>query len=150
MRIRVRIDIRKPIKRRMKIKKAGEEGMWANFKYERLPRFCFFCGIIGHCDKFCEKFFDFPDKTVEKLFGPWLRAPARRTNYTGGERWLRAGPSEDSSTSRNGGQDRMAVDIAIPTITAQTAINNYRNKGNIRNSGGSNERQLNLNDPVCQ
>ncbi|XP_073121701.1 uncharacterized protein [Henckelia pumila] len=79
MRIRVSMDIRLPIKRRMKLKKIGEEWSWINFKYEKIPTFCFFCGVIGHSDKFCEKLFDYPDKSVEKLYGVWLRAPSRRT-----------------------------------------------------------------------
>lgn len=58
MRLRITMDIRKPLKRRMKIKKAGGEWVWLNFKYEQLPTFCFFCGIIGHSEKLCEKLFD--------------------------------------------------------------------------------------------
>lgn len=69
----------------MKIKKARGDCSWVNFKYDRLPSFCFFCGIIGHSDKFCKKFFEFPDKSVEKMFGPWLRAPSRRSIAAGGE-----------------------------------------------------------------
>lgn len=41
MRVRVEIDITKPLKRRMKLKKPGGEWFWINFKYERLPTFCF-------------------------------------------------------------------------------------------------------------
>lgn len=77
----------------MKIKKVGETWSWANFKYEKLPSFCFFCGILGHTDKFCEKFFDYPDKSVEKLFGAWLRAPFKKPMRDFGDRWLR---SDDS------------------------------------------------------
>ncbi|XP_073121703.1 uncharacterized protein At4g02000-like [Henckelia pumila] len=62
-RIRVSMDIRLPIKRRMKLKKIGEEWSWINFKYEKIPTFCFFCGVIGHFDKFCEKLFDYLDKS---------------------------------------------------------------------------------------
>lgn len=62
LRFKISLDIRKPLKRRMKIIKSGAIGSWITFKYEKLPTFCFFCGIIGHSDKFCAKFFDFPDK----------------------------------------------------------------------------------------
>ncbi|KAM7462720.1 hypothetical protein LguiA_030841 [Lonicera macranthoides] len=92
MRIRVSLDIRKSLKTRMKIQKEGEGSSWINFKYERLPGFCFFCGVIGHSDRFCELFIDFPNKNVEKNFGVWLRAPNRRTQVITENRWLRQGP----------------------------------------------------------
>ena len=45
-RVRVSLDVRKPLKRRMKIKKPGGDWYWVNFKYERLPTFCYHCGRI--------------------------------------------------------------------------------------------------------
>lgn len=50
MRVRVWIDLSKPLKRKMKIRKAGDEGFWINFKYENVPTFCFICGILGHSE----------------------------------------------------------------------------------------------------
>ncbi|WOG91293.1 hypothetical protein DCAR_0310541 [Daucus carota subsp. sativus] len=57
-RIKVAIDVNKPLKSKMRIKRAGGDWLWINFKYERLPSFCFFCGVIGHSEKFCESLFD--------------------------------------------------------------------------------------------
>lgn len=53
----------------MQIKKVGHDEAWVNFKYEKLPNFCFFCGVIGHAEKFCLKF---PDKKMPRLFGTWF------------------------------------------------------------------------------
>lgn len=47
MGVRVEINIDKPVKRGLKIMKAGGEHFWVNFKYERAPTFCFLCGVIG-------------------------------------------------------------------------------------------------------
>ena len=47
VRIRVSLDIRKPLRPRMKVKKPGEEWYWVNYKYESLPTFCYFCGKHG-------------------------------------------------------------------------------------------------------
>lgn len=56
MRIRVRLDVRKPLKRKKKImKKSGVEVM-VSCKYERLGEFCFTCGMLTHTDHYCRKF----------------------------------------------------------------------------------------------
>lgn len=53
MRVRVRIDITKPLCRGRKIGPSdGKEG-WVNFKYERLPNLCYWCGRLTHHDKEC-------------------------------------------------------------------------------------------------
>ncbi|KAF2322214.1 hypothetical protein GH714_008689 [Hevea brasiliensis] len=43
---KVSLDVRKPIKKSMKLAHGSVEIGELNFKYERLPTFCFFCGII--------------------------------------------------------------------------------------------------------
>ena len=53
MRIRVLVYITKPLCRGRKIGLSkGGEG-WVSFKYERLPNFCYWCGILTHGEKDC-------------------------------------------------------------------------------------------------
>ncbi len=53
IRIRVKVDITKPLCRGRKIGLAnGREG-WATFKYEQLPNFCYWCGLLTHGEKDC-------------------------------------------------------------------------------------------------
>ena len=53
MRVRVAIDITKPLCRGRKISTAsGKEG-WVSFKYERLPNICYGCGRLTHSDREC-------------------------------------------------------------------------------------------------
>lgn len=63
-------------------------GRGLRFKYERLYTFCYFCGLLGHSEKYCAKAID-SDKTSNAFeYGPWLRAPVRRFSTTVGDRWL--------------------------------------------------------------
>ncbi|CAM0904037.1 unnamed protein product [Alopecurus aequalis] len=54
LRVRIRMDIRKPIMRGITIH-VGEKMLskWFPYEYEYLPDFCFSCGIIGHSDRSC-------------------------------------------------------------------------------------------------
>lgn len=46
---------------------------------ERLPFFCYCCGIIGHNELECEHAGDGVEVGSVKQYGPWLRAsPGRR------------------------------------------------------------------------
>lgn len=97
MRVRVTLDISKPMKRRMKLKMEGGNWSQVNFKYERLTIFCFVCGILGHSDRDCEVVYANPGKTIDRAYGVWLRAPNKNVkNQNLGAKWLR--------NSSNGGQ----------------------------------------------
>lgn len=76
--MRVSIDLSKPLKRKMKLRKSGGEWIWINFKYENVPMFCFICGIIRQSEKFCSKLFDTPENEIVKPYGAWMRAAPRR------------------------------------------------------------------------
>ncbi|KAL5770302.1 hypothetical protein ACOSP7_014456 [Xanthoceras sorbifolium] len=54
LRIKVRIDITKPLKRGIRMRLENFETMiTALIKYERLPDFCYGCGFIGHSVREC-------------------------------------------------------------------------------------------------
>lgn len=89
VRIRVILDIQKPLRRRMKVKREGGSWSWINFKYERLGTFCFVCGIVGHTEKDCNIVYANPEKEIERAYGTWLRAQNRNTRNGPGARWLR-------------------------------------------------------------
>lgn len=47
--------------------------VWLNFKYEKLPRFCFQCGWIMHGEDGCSAGPN-AEPLIEPQFGSWLRA----------------------------------------------------------------------------
>uniref|UniRef100_A0A803QGM3 Reverse transcriptase domain-containing protein n=1 Tax=Cannabis sativa TaxID=3483 RepID=A0A803QGM3_CANSA len=57
LRIRVLLDITKPLRRGMTIRFRGiSKPRWVSFKYESLPNFCYFCGLVDHTYNKCSKY----------------------------------------------------------------------------------------------
>lgn len=50
MRVMALIDLTKPLKRRIKMRKAGANWFQITFTYENVPTFCFICDLLGHYD----------------------------------------------------------------------------------------------------
>lgn len=79
MRIRVMVDLNKPLRREVKIGGLGNAVKWVDIKYERLTDFCYYCGRIGHVDRDCSyQQNDVGFDEVVYQYGPWLRASPRR------------------------------------------------------------------------
>ena len=76
LRVRVSIDVNKPLSRGRKIWENGVVTGWASFRYERLPNFCYWCGSLMHEDRDCDFWLGMKDKVSfdKKQFGPWMRA----------------------------------------------------------------------------
>ncbi len=85
MRIRVSVDITKPLCRGRRAKLEKDKETWISFKYERLPNFCYWCGLLTHTDKDCHFWLRNQDtlRMEDQQFGAWLRAsndrPWRKT-----------------------------------------------------------------------
>ncbi|KAK3028765.1 hypothetical protein RJ639_037986 [Escallonia herrerae] len=78
MRLRVEIALEQPIPKGFALKREGREDTWIQFRYERLPDFCFRCGFLGHVRKWCIRPID---PTAEwkyagelQQYSPWIRA----------------------------------------------------------------------------
>ncbi|EEF49555.1 conserved hypothetical protein [Ricinus communis] len=90
IRVKIKIDVSKPIMAFMKIKKPGGDWLNLEFNYERLGIACFICGRVGHSDKFYRCLLEF-ENIVYKL-SKEVRAPPRRSQTaSAGEIWLRDG-----------------------------------------------------------
>lgn len=54
-RMKVNLDVQRPLRRGGFISVDGWDKKWIAFKYENLPTFCFECGKMGHSVQSCEK-----------------------------------------------------------------------------------------------
>ena len=72
LRIRVEVQIDKPLRRGGYVKNDEGGRFWVDFRYERLPTFCYRCGILGHDEKYCQV--SSLEQLSEKQYGEWLKA----------------------------------------------------------------------------
>ena len=72
MRVRVDLEIDKPLRRGAYITSFDGERLWLSFKYEQLPTVCFICGKLGHDNKHCPTSTDW--QNANHRYGDWLRA----------------------------------------------------------------------------
>ncbi|KAL0453720.1 UNVERIFIED_CONTAM: hypothetical protein Slati_1350100 [Sesamum latifolium] len=74
IRIQVSLDVRLPLKRFLQIRTTTGE-LTVSFTYERLPNFCYGCGVLGHIVRDCPKLVEDPEvlNRTELQYGPWLR-----------------------------------------------------------------------------
>lgn len=73
-RVKVLVDVSKPLRRIQQIRSKGGDVAIVEVKYERLPNFCYVCGILGHIELDCLRVPE-EDRTEERM---WLRASPRR------------------------------------------------------------------------
>ncbi|KAL2926609.1 hypothetical protein RDABS01_000041 [Bienertia sinuspersici] len=76
-RVRVMMDVTKPLRRYQRIKNKEGRVVTVNYKYERLPFFCFMRGVMGHSEKDCSVA-DEEDNNGGCGWGTWLKASPRK------------------------------------------------------------------------
>jgi hypothetical protein len=75
LRVKISLDLSKPLARGRKINLEGTP-IWIPFKYEKLPKFCFQCGVICHGPEGCTKRSEMKNQNDTNQFRPWLRVPS--------------------------------------------------------------------------
>ncbi|KAF4373373.1 hypothetical protein F8388_026204 [Cannabis sativa] len=85
LRMRVEIDVSKPLLRGQFVTFPWmNDELWIDCRYERLPDFCYECGIIGHVFDKCSRFLEKLDEGVEPNlpYGPWMEGSSLpRSSY---------------------------------------------------------------------
>ena len=66
----------KPLCRGRKVRFSQDQEGWVTFRYERLPIFCHWCGVLNHDSKDCDLWLQSKGelRVEDKGYGPWLRA----------------------------------------------------------------------------
>ena len=74
LRVRVAINISKPLKRGTRITIEGKGSMLVVFKYEKLPDFCYVCGCLDHQELECDDVIrvKIEGGKAKREYGPWL------------------------------------------------------------------------------
>ncbi|KAM6560550.1 hypothetical protein CsatA_029789 [Cannabis sativa] len=85
LRIRVGLDVSKPLLRGQMVSLPWmRDELWIDYRYERLPDFCYECGIIGHVFDNCKMYMEKIDEGIEPglEYGPWMAgSPLPRSSY---------------------------------------------------------------------
>ncbi|KAF7124222.1 hypothetical protein RHSIM_Rhsim12G0079700 [Rhododendron simsii] len=143
LRLRVWIDINKPLKKGFFLKRSNMEDLWVPFKYERLSEYCFECGRIGHSIPDCK--WKETGATLSRAFDCGLRADISLINvinYGVRPPEVVAYPKTGVQLSREGGQDggawqerveRLLEDIPVSTIIRD--MMNFGDKEGARQEG---------------
>ena len=74
--VKVEMDMSKPLCWGRKIEIGEDNERWVSFKYEKLPNFGYWCGLVSHDEKECEKWLIGRGSGSEESqgYGAWLRA----------------------------------------------------------------------------
>ncbi|KAF4385210.1 hypothetical protein G4B88_026493 [Cannabis sativa] len=80
LKFRATIDLNKPVFSGFFLRRQRLKDLWIQYKYERLPKMCFKCGLLTHDQSIC-----FKPPTVVKddkgnfypMYGIWLKADAK-------------------------------------------------------------------------
>ena len=78
------LPISKPLKRGGFLARSNGERSWVSFKYERLPMFCHFYGILGHDLKHCAAHYvaEKNGGNIQYQYGDFLRATSGRAKVS--------------------------------------------------------------------
>ena len=76
LRVRVGVNVSQPLNRGRKVLLGTDEEVWVSFKYEKMPNFCYWCGMVSHDAKECSIWLASKASLPldQQEYGSWLRA----------------------------------------------------------------------------
>ncbi|KAL4297820.1 hypothetical protein GQ457_12G013390 [Hibiscus cannabinus] len=118
LRIRVAIDITKPLRRCVFLSNGqGQKSSPCPLKYERLPRLCYYCGLLGHDLAVCQSIpADFDHRKLQ--YGSWLRVSVQQPKT--GPRRKQGIEYFDTAAEPSGAPAVAAVEVPIARVGSDT------------------------------
>jgi len=104
MRLKVKFDIRQPLKIGKKIKANGGEWCVVNFKYDKLGTFYFVCGVLRHSESKCEVRFSQPNVAIPKRWSNAIREDLWKLGGRASSQWLREDRDYKAGVVKEGGR----------------------------------------------
>jgi hypothetical protein len=164
LRVRIRLDVTKPLARGRMIRLLGKQVL-ITFQYEKLPWYCLDCGRISHGNGGCDQKSGVRDKGSEKQYGTWLRVPPPRRrgnqskfrqnswkeggrdsvsrsgtevrrNWSGGSRTCEEGSDEPVSWPRNTPAPAEAVDKGKKPVGEEMSVMEEEGSNEERGNSG--------------
>ncbi|XP_022156185.1 uncharacterized protein LOC111023135 [Momordica charantia] len=142
LRIRVLIDITKPLRRGIKINIDGPMGgCWIPIQYERLPDFCYFCGVIGHSSHDCDARYlaAQDDSRATSEYGPWLRFVGSKAGAQKGRKG-KSPAREDSCGSSSMNSKERGVEETKQQLSEQTNQDGFQSQAAAEQTGDAGGR----------
>lgn len=136
IRIRVKIDVTQPIKQGTYLRLRGGSRKWVAFTYERMPMFCYLCGMVGHMEKWCTTRYseEFVDPGSNFPYGEWLKAAAVGDISGGAPLPLQPIPSPAASLYSH---NLRGIQVFGLSINGREFVGPLRDGGNQQGGGGS-------------
>ncbi|CAN0858820.1 hypothetical protein LINGRAHAP2_LOCUS7479 [Linum grandiflorum] len=103
MRVRVELDVRKPLRRETKVRLHDDVKLMCPLRYEHLQTFCYICGIMGHTDKFREVNFRLPAHQITRRWDDSIRVEFRDEKQKLAAKWLKNPNLAPRGSSNRGG-----------------------------------------------
>lgn len=103
VRIKVEVDIWKPLQAGFWYRRRNREMVWAKSKYERFPEYCFGCGKLGHVERlYNSEITVSEEENGGPMYGRWIRADSHRRRreqcrYVGTKQWDSIGENKRRS-----------------------------------------------------
>ncbi|KAF5442303.1 hypothetical protein F2P56_034974 [Juglans regia] len=149
VRVRISLDISKPLPRGKRVVVGETDYVWVRFKYEKLPQFCYYCGLLGHGERDCLQWINIKGdaKDSEFPYGSWMRVGSvsvRARNYLG--------PSTVGSTGNSipVDDDRSNLLVKDPMAVTEKPLKSLSVSDNVLLTGNGSDNQLfavNKDDP---
>nr|XP_025608058.1 uncharacterized protein LOC112701527 [Arachis hypogaea] len=123
VKVQIGLDVTKSLRRSMKIAGGDKKVIELQVKYERIGKFCYYCGFLGHEAHGCSKFLEdsAAGKVKEEKWGPWVRAKqfGRRVS----SQKENQNPHSDQQSEKKNQRDRKPTPLNLIKSFASLSIN---------------------------